>query len=70
MVILHNYNPSFSGEKTDKKMGPVLHSLEPKLTVSGTFTVHGIVTPEFRKAQAYIARRSRVNEKLNRSKEW
>lgn len=57
-------------KKTDKKMGPVLHSLEPKLTISGTFTVRGFAMPEFRKAWPYIAQGSRVNEKLNRSKEW
>lgn len=50
-------------------MGPGLHSLKPKLAISGTFTVHGFATPEFRKAWPYIAQGSRVNEKPNRSKE-
>lgn len=51
-------------------MDQVLHGLEPRLNVAGIFTVHGFAMPAFRKAQAILPGDSRVNEKLNRSKEW
>lgn len=49
------YNPSFRGDKTEEKMGQVLQGLEPGLSVSGIFTVHGFAIPAFRKAQVYMA---------------
>jgi hypothetical protein len=56
--------------KLRRKMDQVLHGLEPRLNVAGIFTVHGFAMPAFRKAQAILPGDSRVNEKLNRSKEW